>query len=403
MYENSKELIKILKAFLFEEKYSQANNTQMEDIIKIASLHNVTAMVGYVLEKNNVSLPDNIKSKIFNKKLQCGILGAKREVIFNEISDALSENHIEHIIVKGYVLRELYPIKDLRTMSDLDFVIKPKDGKKMENIMSSLGFSFDKFFKGEWLYSKNGLAVEFHERLTESELGNGFDYKTYLEDCFNHTVEFKSMTKTLNNEYHLIYMLIHCAKHFYNEGCGVRMIMDFAAYFKHYNDTLNWNYINDELKNIMLYEFSQSIWYLCQEWFSIKPQGKIYTMDTQVYNMLFPYIMEGGVYGTDDLSRLGNKIARIDIENSNKSGFALIIAKLKESIFLDDKTMKSQISWYKNMPSFLLPFAWASKAFNSVRYKGLGHTKKIITSNRENEAVANEYNMLKGIGLYNKK
>ena len=34
MYENSKELIKILKAFLFEEKYTKENNTQIEDIVK---------------------------------------------------------------------------------------------------------------------------------------------------------------------------------------------------------------------------------------------------------------------------------------------------------------------------------------------------------------------------------
>ncbi len=68
MYENSKELIKILKAFLFEEKYTKENNTQIEDIVKIADLHNVTAIVGYVFEKNNVSVPDNIISKIFNLK-----------------------------------------------------------------------------------------------------------------------------------------------------------------------------------------------------------------------------------------------------------------------------------------------------------------------------------------------
>ena len=164
MYENSKELIKILKAFLFEEKYIQSSNTQIDDIVKIAELHNVTAMVGYVLEKNNVSVYDDIAPKLFKKKLQCGILGAKREMLFNEISDALSEKSIEHIIVKGYVLRELYPVKDLRTMSDMDFVIKSEDGNNMEKVMESLNYDLDEYVQGDWSYFKNNMHIEFHEK-----------------------------------------------------------------------------------------------------------------------------------------------------------------------------------------------------------------------------------------------
>lgn len=403
MYENSKELIKILKAFLFEEKYTKENNTQIEDIVKIADLHNVTAIVGYVFEKNGVFVPDNIASKLFKKKLQCGILGAKREVIFNEISDALSENSLEHIIVKGYILRNLYPIKDLRTMSDMDFVIKSSDGKMMEKIMASLGYELDEYVQGDWSYFKNNMHIEFHEKLTESELGNGFDYDEYLKDCFSHTKEYRKLTRKLNNEYHLIYMFIHCAKHFYNEGCGFRMIMDFAAYIKVYKDIIDWNYVNDELKKIHLYSFSKNIWYLCQVWFNITPYNKGYTMDSDLYNELFEYIAKGGTFGEAQAKeRMVSKAARETFEKAGNNKIKGFYVKLKKYVLLDDKSMRGIIGWYKNMPKFMLPIAWIYKSFNAVRNKGLGITKDIIASDSNNNAL-HEYTMLEKLGLYNKK
>ena len=404
MYENSKELIKILKAFLFEEKYIQSSNTQIDDIVKIAELHNVTAMVGYVLEKNNVSVSDYIAPKLFKKKLQCGILGAKREMLFNEISDALSEKSIEHIIVKGYVLRELYPVKDLRTMSDMDFVIKSEDSNNMEKVMESLNYDLDEYVQGDWSYFKNNMHIEFHEKLTESELGNGFDYDEYLKDCFLHTEEYRKLTKKLDMEYHLIYMFIHCAKHFYNEGCGFRMIMDFAAYIKAYNNVIDWNYVNGELKKIHLYDFSNSIWYLCQVWFNITPSNKEYTMDSELYNELLGYIVKGGTFGEAQAKdRMMSKAARETFEKAGNSKIKGFYVKLKKYVLLDDKSMRGIVGWYKNMPKFMLPVAWIYKAFNAVKNKGLGTTKDIIGSGANNNTALQEYTMLEKLGLYNKK
>lgn len=403
MYENSRELINILKCFLFEKEYTMPQNIVPEEIMDIANIHDVGAIAGTVIEKSGINLSDIYKKRYTLSKVQCGMLGAMREKFFNEISDALTKEGIENIIVKGYVLRELYPIKDLRTMTDIDFVIRKKDGVKMERVMAELGYEMGEVLNGDWDFFKNNMHIEFHERLTESELGNGFDYDKYLSDCFNYTIEYKGLTKTLDVEYHLIYMFIHCAKHFYNGGCGFRMIMDFAAYLKNYNDAINWKYLNGELKKIRLYDFSKNVWYLCQEWFDIKADNKIYTMDNNLYYELLGFIARGGIFGeAEGESRMVRKTARETIEKGSKNPITSFWIKLKRYVLLDDESMRGIIPWYNNKPKILLPLAWVYKGVMAVNKKGMNITKDIIASGANDEEAIREYNMLKSLGLYRK-
>lgn len=404
MYKNSKALLEILKSFLFETEYKKPVDLDVDNIIKIAELHSVTAMVGAVFEKSDVEVSPIMQNVILKRKIQCGTLGAQRELFFNEISQGLTENDIENIIVKGYVLRDLYPIKDLRTMTDMDFVIRSADGKKMERVMSVLGYELGEVFQGDWSFFKNKVHIEFHEKLTESELGNGFNYDEYLRDCFEHTVAYNGLTKTLDNEYHLIYMLIHCAKHFYNGGCGFRMIMDFAAYLKVYNNTVDWKYINGELKRIKLYDFSKNIWYLCGEWFGITAENKVFSMEDSLYNEVLGFIAKGGTFGeAEGEDRMVSKAARESIEKSSSNIVTSFWIKLKRYVFLDDKSMRGIISWYKNKPKVMLPVAWVYKGITAINKKGLSITKDIIISGAGDEKAIKEYNMLKELGLYRKK
>lgn len=403
MYENSKELVKMLKCFLFEEEYKCPENLDIVSIVEIAKLHSVLGMVCAVVGESLSDTDPKLMAKMKFAKVQCGMLGAVREELFNEISQGLAAAGIENIIVKGYVLRDLYPIKDLRTMTDLDFVIKSSDGNKMESVMADMGYEMGEVLNGDWDFFKNKMHIEFHEKLTESELGNGFDYDKYLKDCFNYTIEYKELTKTLDVEYHLIYMFIHCAKHFYNGGCGFRLIMDFAAYLKNYNDVINWKYVNSELKKIKLYDFSLNIWYLCQEWFDIKAENKDYTMDNELYYELLGFIAKGGTFGEAEAeSRMISKTARETIEKGSKSPLTSFWIKLKRYIFLDDESMRGIIPWYKNKPKILLPAAWIYKGVMAVNKKGIDVTKELVTIGAKDKTALKEYNMLKALGLYKK-
>lgn len=404
MYKNSKALLEILKSFLFETEYKKPVDLDIDNIIKIAEIHSVTAMVGAVFEKAGVEVSPLMQTVILKRKIQCATLGAQRELFFNEISRGLTENDIENIIVKGYVLRDLYPIKDLRTMTDMDFVIKSSDGNKMEKVMLRLGYELGEVFQGDWSFFKNKVHIEFHEKLTESDLGNGYNYDEYLRDCFDHTVEYNGLTRTLDNEYHLIYMLIHCAKHFYNGGCGFRMIMDFAAYLKKYNNDIDWRYINGELKKIRLYDFSENIWYLCGEWFGITAENKVFSMDASLYNEVFGFVAKGGTFGeAEGEARMVNKAVRESIEKNSGNAITSLWIKLRRYIFLDDKSMRGIIPWYKNKPKIMLPVAWMYKGITAISKKGFGITKDIIVSSTGDEKAIKEYNMLKGLGLYKKK
>ena len=51
---------------------------------------------------------------------------------------ALDQAGVEHILMKGYVLREYYPVPELRTFGDIGIVIHPRD--RVHQLMLSMGY-----------------------------------------------------------------------------------------------------------------------------------------------------------------------------------------------------------------------------------------------------------------------
>lgn len=64
-----------------------------------------------------------------------------RRVDFETLSKEFTVRGIAHMPVKGYYLRKLYPVPELRTFGDIDLLIHREDRQKVHELMLSLGYS----------------------------------------------------------------------------------------------------------------------------------------------------------------------------------------------------------------------------------------------------------------------
>ena len=284
-------------------------------LVELSSIHSVCGIIYLSLKEKNVNrknLMDYLQSR-FNKESGFAI---RQQIVYDRTLSLFEKYGIKNVVSKGYVLKKLYPNEEVRTMGDMDILISEENSKKTDEMLKENGYTIDNVFVNEIGYAKSGCAIEIHTSLMDDDLGNDFDYSSYFKEKSKYALPYRGeYTYVLKNEDHLIYLLAHIAKHFYNEGCGIRMIMDIAVFTKKYMSSLDWDYIFVELKNIKLFEFSNNIFYLCNKWFGVKVTNHI--MSDELYKAIFTYIMEGGTFGFHS-KMIGTKLVQT-LENWYKA------------------------------------------------------------------------------------
>lgn len=338
------------------------SNVGLSQLIALCKMHNNVSVIYHGLKKAKTAPKEFLD--IFEKGFYTEMLVySKRTTILNMIIEALNKNDIRHIIFKGQSIARLYPGEELRTMSDIDFLIEEENMDKAQKIMEGFNAVFN--FEGSDEYSKiykvETVNVELHSRIAFNEtLAGKYNFEKYFGNPFEHTELVEKQTYMFKPEYNLIYVLYHIAKHFFYNGCGVRMITDLAVIINAYGDNLNWNWIWEQLDKIGLRKYSEKIFSLCNYWFSTKVPNIDYNFDN--IDVIADYIISGGVFG----------FKNVDVDTGNirrKNGNNYFVSILKWA-FPSYKSMKEHSMWFKDKPSILLPVAYVERFVRNATIRG---------------------------------
>ncbi|MGN1318700.1 MAG: nucleotidyltransferase family protein, partial [Lachnospirales bacterium] len=387
--DNRQNFLDIVNKFIYGGEYIPPKDIDWFEIKHLAEIHSMLGIVGVVVNRSNIKMPLECYEMFDFMVFDGARRGILTESIFSDATSALNKANIPHIVVKGYILRDLYTEKDMRSMGDIDFIAKEEDLEKIKDVLVSAGFKLNKIYDGEWSYKKNDMTIEFRSGLVDADIGY-MDYNKYMSNIFDKAVVMKGCSFELNNNFHFIYMMLHTMKHFYGEGCGVRMILDIALFVKKYKDSLDWKYIKNEFKKLKIELFANNILAVCVRMFNIDFDAKI---DDDLYNEIFDYILEGGAFGFAR-NNLGVADNRERIEK-NKSVFSYLLNKA----FPNDDTMRGLINWYYDKPKIFLPVAWVYRWFNSL-YNKKGLVIKSVVNVGNTTESKKQLELLKKMGLY---
>ena len=379
-----KNLISLLKGHFTgqSEKTGDISDEKLSLIFSVAKKHDIVGIVASELISKGYIVKSTASYNAFSKALFIDY--ARYERINYDKEDlfkVLSDSGIYFIPLKGVVLREYYPVKELRTSADLDVLIQKKDVKRAVSVLKEAGYSAGKLAEHDVnIKSPSGTGIELHYRLLERDVKT----EKLLSDVFE-TSKKDGYRLTLSDKDFLLFYMAHTAKHFLEGGCGIRSVLD--AYVIRNKMGINYEDYKDVLEKAELYAFTKAFFRLVSVWFD----GEKYDDKTEV---LENFIIRGGVYG--------NTEQRVKIGTANKkSGFRYFTSR----VFMPLERMKGTNSYpILNKAPYLYPFCLVHRWFKILFGKGKDKARREleITKNFSQEEKEEIRKMLSDVGLFKK-
>ena len=344
---------------------------------QIASIASEQVLSGIIyqqcrkMKKISTSAERRLKEGYFSDVYQ----SVNSDCAYREVADALEKSEIDYLPFKGTMLRNYYPVPELRTMGDRDILIRHKDRKKSDQAVLALGYT--KFVDNiaVWTYVRPYLMFEIHDVMFYEHLSNGVDYRGYFSNVWNSAVRVKSRSHGYvpDPAFHFLYLMAHTAKHLTNKGMGFRAFLDMVFFCRNAErvdgKAPDWEQIRTELEELSLYEFTCVCFSLCEAWFGVSMPFEKKRLEPGFARLAAEKIFRDGLFG---LSNEDNASAQAAKEIRRYSGrYSISALKLMVRRVCPRYDDMRVVKWYGFLDGrpWLLPIAWAYRWIHSLKHK----------------------------------
>lgn len=349
-------VIAILNSAITSTPVKISDNIDWEGLLKYGKKSQIVPMLYYGLKNSGIRIPEEIQSKMEMIVFSNVSIDCKQRYWISRIAEEFEKNEIDHMLLKGTLLKNIYPKPEMRPMGDADILIRIEQYEKIVPIMENLGFSNVKISDHDFSWSTpQGLYLELHRRLIPSY---NKDYYAYYGDGWQLAQKSDSSDYSyyMSNEDMFIYLFTHFAKHYRDAGIGIRHIFDLWVYKR--SVTLDESYIKSELKKLQLYVFYKNIIKTLDSWFSggIEDEVTLQITDT---------VFNSGAFGSGEVSNVSVALrASTEGISIKKHRFQ----KITGQIFPGFAGMSFKYSVLNKCP-ILLPVFWVVRWFEVFLFK----------------------------------
>lgn len=348
-------VINIIQSALTGECLSLPKSFNFSNAVKIAKKHKIECLFYYGALNCGFKQEEPLMQELFT--LVCGNIAVSEQQIYaiKEIFSAFDKEKIDYLPIKGVLLKQLYPKPEMRSMSDLDILIRYEEySEKIIPVMNSLGFTEGRVSDNELVWNKPMISIELHRRLIPSY---NKDYYAYYGDGWRLAKLSGGTRYSMTNEEQLIYLFTHFAKHYRDSGIGIRHMVDLWVFKKHYKN-LDDKYIEAELQKLQLYNFYENIINTLNVWFEQKENNEVSDFITGI-------IFNSGVFGTNQAHVLSDALKLSKTKEQQKN---IKKAKLISEIFPSYSFMKRRYPILDHN-SWLLPALWLVRLADAVLFR----------------------------------
>lgn len=372
--EEAKSLLEIIKSFLYEKECNIDNDIDEIKLYKLARANSISNFLQKWSQKNCKS--EKIKDNIYKDYCEQIVKDTNQEIETEKILNALDKNNIKTLVVKGTIMKNIYPQNYMRKMCDIDILVDKGDFKKASQIIENMGYN--KFYNHEKhiVFTKQPLIMIEMHRMLILKRDVGYEYFKNVWSLCEKYKKYKNIYQ-LNKEDAYIFCILHMLIHFKFTGITIKDMLDVYLYNEKYKDNLDYKKIDEVFCNLGLKEFENNIKEIAYKWFD-KEQ-------VDDFNEVEEYILKGE----------SNK-NKVNYDLSESEGKLNYIKKL---LFPKLDIMKEKYPVLKKAPA-LLPVMWCSRIFKDIFTKAIPLKTRVDTIRMIKEADKEEIKKVKDI--YNK-
>ena len=276
------------------------------------------------------------------------------------------------VVVKGQLCSRLYPLKDHRISADDDLYIPDAEFMACHEQLLANGLTTDTPVDelptaDEVPYTKDGspLYIELHRRLFDSSE----DAHDELNRFFEHfpAAEIDGFLAMPPHE-HLLYLLLHAYKHFVRSGIGLRQFCDIGLWARAYHAEIDWRRLHDQCVSVHAATFAAAAFRIARDYLGIEfdlpaPWDGSIDVEPLLHDSLC-----GGVYGSNDLTRLHSSAVTLNAVKSGRKGRKSTVLR---TIFPEKAYLESRYPYLKKR-LYLLPVAWVQRLVHYASEKKSG-------------------------------
>ena len=240
-------------------------------------------------------------------------------------------------MVKGQLCSRLYPLKDHRISADDDLYIPDAEFMACHEQLLANGLTTDtpadEFATADevsYTKSDSPLYIELHRHLFDSAEDAHDELNRFFADI--PATEIDGFLAMPPHE-HLLYLLLHAYKHFVRSGIGLRQFCDIGLWARAYHGEIDWQR-------------------LPAPW-----DGSI-DAEPLLHDSLC-----GGVYGSNDLTRLHSSTVTLNAVKTSRTGEK---SSVLSTVFPKREYLERRYPYLKKHP-YLLPVTWVQRI---VHYAG---------------------------------
>lgn len=276
------------------------------------------------------------------------------------------------IVVKGQLCSCLYPLKDHRISADDDLLIPDGEFMACHEQLLANGLTTDApadelASADEVPYTKDGspLYIELHRHLFDSAEDAHDELNHFFTDI--NPVEMEGFLAMLPHE-HLLYLILHAYKHFVRSGIGLRQFCDIGLWAREYHTEIDWQRLREQCESVHAATFAAAAFRIARDYLGIEFDLPTPWSDAVDAEPLLHDSLCGGVYGSNDLTRLHSSTVTLNAVKASRTGEKSSVLR---TVFPKREYLERRYPYLKKRP-YLLPVAWAQRLAHYASEKQSG-------------------------------
>ena len=318
--------------------------------------------------EENVALFAVTKQQVIGQVLNQTV----RSVEFSDLYHKLRSAGLHPIVVKGQLCSRLYPLKDHRISADDDLYIPDAEFMACHEQLLANGLTTDTpadelSAADEVSYTKGGspLYIELHRYLFDSSEDAHDDLNHFFADL--KPVEINGLLAMPPHE-HLLYLLLHAYKHFVRSGIGLRQFCDIGLWARAYHGEIDWQRLHEQCESVHAATFAAAAFRIARDYLDIEfdlpaPWSEAVDVEPLLHDTLC-----GGVYGSNDLTRLHSSTVTLNAVKASRTGEK---SSVLSTVFPKREYLERRYPYLKKRP-YLLPVAWVQRIAHYASEKQSG-------------------------------
>lgn len=377
----AKVLLEIIRSFVRNRECDVWQEVEEEKLYQLAVKHKMSNFLVNWARKYAKS--ETLQQKILTD-FNTQIVKDTNEIKELEVILAtLEEAGIQTLVLKGIVMKAIYPQNYMRQMCDMDILIEEKNFKIASQMMKKLGYS--EFYNHEkhLIFTKPPfILIELHRKLMTKQDTGYEHFEEIWSKCCPYQ-DYKQVVQ-LKKEEAYIFCVLHLMIHVKFTGIVMRDILDIYLYREKYRDCLDDKYLTQIFEKLGVKTFEEKIREIAYRWFGDE--------EVDDFSEVEQFILKGA-----------HQDNRVNYQIGEKKGKFNYVLRL---FFPSWEIMKEKYPILNKIP-ILLPIMWGTRIFKDIfsketTLKARLNTIKLIQE-AKSEAVEDIQRIYQKLGIEGKE